>query len=277
MPSLLPSGETKAVLVLFTGCEGTALMSTVPIRSMQKRGMAVLNLTLVHNDACRDPHEQIAASVELNERMISDPDFPLLSLYGDKRPPVAIAGQSAGALTSLTNLLDTNFAQRVQDFGNSVHFIVPFLGANGISRGYPVSEGLRGTFENIMREGTNLAFDVYAHQNPRAVLGTSRIDRIVTPEPSRILCATRIEGHTLNAYGNEIVADIEDLYGSNHPIFGLNTTAHIALDDEASCPRTAVYAGGLLGWQVNPISGGHQQLSNSLRAVEQDVARDFGL
>lgn len=276
MPSMLPSGDTKAVLFVFTGCEATMLLSTSPARSIQKRGVAIVNLSLIHNGACKDPRDQITASADISKQVIMDPDL-VLKRYGLEDVPAAVVGQSAGAMTTLTNLLETRFAEKVIDMGNSVHFVVPFLGANGISRGYPLSEGIKGHFENAKRETANLAFDAYARQNPNAILGTSRIDRIVTPKPSKLRCATRLEGHTFNEMGNKIVTYIEDLDGFNHPIFGVNTTAHIASDDEASCPKTAAHTGNLLGWKMNPMTGGHQQLSRALKYVERDMAVHFGL
>ncbi len=276
MPSMLPSRDTKAVLFMFTGCEATMLLSTLPARSIQKRGVAIVNLSLIHNGVCKDPRDQITASAEISKQAVMDPDL-VLRRYGLEGIPAAVAGQSAGAMTILTNLFDTRFAEKVKDMGNSVHYAVPFLGANGISRGYPLSDGITRFFQHAKRETANLAFDAYAHQNPSAILGTSRIDRVVTPKPSKVLCATRMEGHTFNAMGNQIVADIEDITGSSHPIFDLKTTAHIASDDEASCPRTATHAGNLLGWKMNPMTGGHQQLSRVLKYIERDIASDFDL
>ena len=93
MPAI---GETKDVVALNLGCEGSALTASTVINAARENGIAFLAFNLVTRDAAGgDTREQLRASIASNSWVNMSSLSPLHQLYDTENVPTFLVAQSS--------------------------------------------------------------------------------------------------------------------------------------------------------------------------------------
>lgn len=263
--------EARAVVVSLLGCESSALLSAEEINNLRSQGCAFLTVGRVNLDACPNLTEQYDVNLELSKRMLTDPGFPLHTLYNTKETPLFILTESAGGQTMMRNLLDPAFANRIQDMSKDMNSIVTYFDAVRFSTEYPLSheKPIDRFLANAKRHAMSAGFGLYRGVYGKTMLGTGPIDSRYSTPTSR--SATVEEGRYLALRGKEVMREYKTLQGTDHPALGLSNTFWIANNDQASCPDSIRHMGELTGALVVEVDGDHQLANKILPQIGRQI------
>ncbi|MEM7650729.1 MAG: hypothetical protein AAF204_01445 [Pseudomonadota bacterium] len=266
------TGDPKALVAIFTGCEGSALLSTRPINEFREQGISFLQFSQLTRDQCDgDVEKQIALNAAINAEMTYSPHSPLHVIRHRDNAPASVVAQSSGLTYSAYNLLDDEYAEQALDFMQRFDAVVPFAGASRVSSAMPF-KGLDLT-ERLMKRVkrntlraiyTSYATSRWAEDKP---LGDGPLDWL-TLERQKLLMPTHAEAVALDEFAAQVVhahAQRTDELGNpdqGNPVVRLKSTFWISANDNAACPKTAKYKAELIGADVR---------------IDQDATHENGL
>lgn len=276
MPAI---GETKAVVSLNLGCEGSALTAATAINAARQKGIAFLAFSLVTRDAAGgDTREQLRSSIASNSWTNVSSTSPLHELYDTDRLPTFLVAQSSACAITIDNMLHEGFAQRANATFDRAHLIVPFFDASTAATGYPLDhlETMRQRiFAEAVRNTRNAVWAVHANVLGNGELGHG-LDRIITgAKAPTVRMPTRKEGRTLQLYARDILKQLETT-PAHHPIFDMPMTSWMSPNDEASCPYSADYFSKLVGADVRTDEFKHMNLKKRMHWVTGDIRAELG-
>ncbi|MBL4803541.1 MAG: hypothetical protein JKY71_01645 [Alphaproteobacteria bacterium] len=276
MPAI---GDTKAVISLNLGCEGSALTAAPSINQARKNGIAFMAFSMVTRDAAGgDTRQQIQASVAANAWNNGSELSPLHQLYDTDTLPTFLVPQSAASAMTLDNMTHKGFANRMNEKFDGIHFVVPFFDAATAGTVYPVEANSIGDRikAELIRHSRSALWAAHANVFGKGQLGYG-IDRYVVPgkTPSSRM-PTRKEARSLQLYARDVMRKMEDL-PADHPLYRMPMTSWMSDIDEASCPHSTRYVAELVGANVRTDTLRHMNLKKRMSWIISDIQSDLDM